>query len=312
MANVASVTGSDLLVSARTGDVRALARVLTSIENRTPDGRLYFAELFAASGNAWSTGITGAPGAGKSTLVSQLVPLLRVDGMLAVVAVDPSSPFSGGAILGDRIRMGNHAGDDRVYIRSLANRGALGGISETTPPVVAALDGLGFDEIVVETVGVGQSEVEVATTTDTTVVVVSPGWGDAIQVSKAGFLEIADVLVVNKADRPGAEAAVKDLESMISMGQDRGWSPPVIETVATRGTGIVELATAIADHRAHLESAGEREGRRRMAAARQLAAAIRLEADRTSEVNDLDDLVTQVATRQIDPWTAAARLLATG
>lgn len=289
--------------------------MLTHIENRTPEGRDLFSVLFTESGLAWTTGITGAPGAGKSTLVSELIPRLVAGGRLAVIAVDPSSPFSGGAILGDRIRMGSNAGDPRVYIRSLANRGALGGISETTPSIVSALDGLGFDEILVETVGVGQSEVEVATTTDTTVVVVSPGWGDAIQVSKAGFLEIADVLVVNKADRHGADVAVRDLEAMVALGSertpgsDRGWTPPVVTTTATDGTGVDELVDAIERHRSHLVESGERVGRRRVAAARQLAAAVRLEAEGAGGTADMDDLVAMVAMRQIDPWSAAVALL---
>lgn len=308
------MTETDLLSSARNSDVRALARVLTHIENRSPEGRDLFAALFSESGHAWITGVTGAPGAGKSTLVSELIPQLVQAGRLAVVAVDPSSPFSGGAILGDRVRMGTHAGDSRVYIRSLANRGALGGISETTPPIVSALDGIGFDEVVVETVGVGQSEVEVATTTDTTVVVVSPGWGDAIQVSKAGFLEIADVLVVNKADRKGADVAVRDLEAMVSLGDGQGpgraWTPPVIATTATDGSGVDALVDAINRHRRYLVDSEERTVRRRIAAARQLAAAVRLEAEGAEDAGDLDDLVAQVATRQIDPWRAAAALIA--
>lgn len=303
------MTQSDLLSSARNSDVRSLARVLTQIENRTADGRTLFATLFAESGSAWITGITGAPGAGKSTLVAELIPRLIGQGRLAVVAVDPSSPFSGGAILGDRIRMGSQAGNDRLYIRSLANRGALGGISETTPPIVAALDGLGFDEVVVETVGVGQSEVEIATTTDTTVVVVSPGWGDAIQVSKAGFLEIADVLVVNKADRPGADGAVRDLEAMLTMGPARPWTPPVVATTATDGSGVDEVVEAILAHRDHLSDSGARQRRRRVAAARQLAAAVRLEAESAGGAQDIDDLVGEVAARRIDPWAAAVALL---
>ena len=301
---------SDLVARARTGEPRSLARTLTEIENRTPLGRELFAEVFGASGRAWATGVTGAPGAGKSTLVSSLVGYLVDDSRLAVVAVDPSSPFSGGAILGDRIRMADHAGDDRVYIRSLANRGALGGISETTPSVVAALDGIGFGEILIETVGVGQSEIEVATTADTTVVVVSPGWGDAIQTSKAGFLEIADILVVNKADREGAEVAVRDLEGMVAMGPSTSWVPPVLMTTATTGAGVEELRRAIGEHRRHLEATGERRERRTRAAARQLAAAVRLEAESTAETDGMGDIVAQVADRSIDPWTAAAALLA--
>ncbi len=299
-----------LIANARGGDARSLARTLSAIEDRTVAGRRAFADLFRASGTAWTIGVTGAPGSGKSTLVSALLPELVEHGDVAVVAVDPSSPFTGGAILGDRIRMTDSSRDDRVYIRSLANRGALGGISDTTPSIVAALDGLGFPEIVVETVGVGQSEIEVATTTDTTIVVVSPGWGDAIQTSKAGFLEIADIFVVNKADRDGFEAAVRDLETMMALGPEMPWMPPVVATVATTGSGVDDLMVAIASHRAHLEATDARRVRRRRAAARQLAAAIRLEADEASDPGSLDDLVTAIAERSVDPWTAAVSLLA--
>ena len=297
---------SDILAAARRGDTRAVARVLTSVENRTDEGAAHFASLFGDAGRAWITGVTGAPGSGKSTMVSALIPLLTPDeGKLAVVAVDPSSPFSGGAILGDRIRMTEHVGDDRVFIRSLANRGSLGGISESTPSVLAAMDGLGFDEIVVETVGVGQSEVEIATSADTTVVVVSPGWGDAIQVSKAGFLEVADVLVVNKADIAGADAAVRDLTSMVAIGPDRPWTPPVVMTTSTTGAGVSDLADAILSHRAYLDDSGDRDRRRRIRAARELAAAVRRRVEQTVDLRHDVGLVARVAAHEIDPWTAA-------
>lgn len=297
---------SDILAAARRGDTRAVARVLTSVENRTDEGAAHFASLFGDAGRAWITGVTGAPGSGKSTMVSALIPLLTPDeGKLAVVAVDPSSPFSGGAILGDRIRMSQHVGDDRVFIRSLANRGSLGGISESTPSVLAAMDGLGFDEIVVETVGVGQSEVEIATSADTTVVVVSPGWGDAIQVSKAGFLEVADVLVVNKADIAGADAAVRDLTSMLAIGPDRPWTPPVVMTTSTTGAGVSDLADAILSHRAYLDDSGDRDRRRRIRAARELAAAVRRRVEQTVDLRHDVGLVARVAAHEIDPWTAA-------
>ncbi len=300
----------ELLSRARSGNARAIARVITHVENGTDDGRHLFPDLFAASGGAWITGITGAPGAGKSTLTSALIPVMRpAEGRLAVVAVDPSSPFTGGAILGDRIRMADHAGDDRVFIRSLANRGSLGGISEFTPSVVSSLDGLGFGEILVETVGVGQSEVEIATAADTTVVVVSPGWGDAIQASKAGFLEVADVLVVNKADRPDADTAVRDLESMIAIGPDRPWTPPVVRTVATGGEGIVDLHEAIVEHRRYLEASGDRQRRRRIRAARELAAAVRREVEATVDISGDDALVARIAAHVLDPWSAAASLV---
>ena len=304
---------SSILGRARHGDSRAIARVVSRIEDASPEGSVLFAELFANAGRAWTTGITGAPGSGKSTLTSALIPRMRRgDDRLAVVAVDPSSPFTGGAILGDRIRMTEHVGDDRVYIRSVANRGSLGGISETTPSIIAALDGLGFAEILVETVGVGQSEVEIATTADTTVVVVSPGWGDSIQVSKAGFLEVADVLVVNKADRPDADAAVRDLETMLEIGPERPWHPPVIRTTATLGSGVDELVAAIAAHREHLDGSGERDRRRRLRAGRELAAAVRRRLERTADIPNHSRLIAQIADHAIDPWSAADRLLAGG
>jgi len=268
-------------------------------------------ELFVAGGSGWSTGITGTPGAGKSTLTSALVPhVLEGVERVGIVAVDPSSPFSGGAILGDRIRMGEHAGDDRVFIRSVANRGSLGGISETTPAIVAALDGLGFREVLIETVGIGQSEVEIATTADTTIVVVSPGWGDAIQVSKAGFLEIADIFVVNKADHQGASIAVRDLVAMLELGPDRGWRSPVIETVATTGAGVGELWEAVKAHRAFLRSSGQDATRKRARAASQLAAALRRTIDASIEFDvGTPDVVASIADRVVDPWTAAERIL---
>ncbi len=305
------MTTDDLLVQARAGDIRSVARLLSQVEDRTVIGREAFAALFPSAGNAWATGITGAPGAGKSTLVSALIPrLVPTEGRLAVVAVDPSSPFSGGAILGDRIRMGGHIDDSRVYIRSVANRGSLGGISEATPAIMAVLDALGFEELLVETVGVGQSEVEVATAADTTVVVVSPGWGDAIQTSKAGFLEVADVFVVNKADRPDAEGAVRDLEAMIALGPGNGWVPPVVATVATDGWGVADLADAIHAHRDHLEASGERTRRRRRRAARELAAAVRMAAEASvDEAGAPEDLVARIAAHEVDPWTAADALV---
>ena len=300
-----------LVTSARNGDSRAIGRILTQIEDRTDTGRALVSDLFAVGGETWLTGVTGTPGAGKSTLVSSLMShVVESTDKSAIVAVDPSSPFTGGAILGDRIRMGAHAGDDRVFIRSVANRGSLGGISRTAPAIVAALEGLGFGEIVIETVGIGQSEVEITTTADTAVVVVSPGWGDAIQVAKAGFLEIADIFVVNKADRVGADIAVTDLQAMLELAPDSGWIPPIIETVATTGSGVGDLWNAIKDHREFLKSSGVHKTRRRMRAAAQLSAALRQSIDNTVNVSrDSSDLIDQIARRQIDPWTAADRVL---
>jgi LAO/AO transport system kinase len=305
------VDSSELLSAARRGDSRAIGRVLTQIENRTDTGRALIQELFAAGGRACLTGVTGTPGAGKSTLVSALMGhVLDSSDKAAIVAVDPSSPFTGGAILGDRIRMGTHSGDDRVFIRSVANRGSLGGISQATPAIVAALDGLGFDEIIIETVGIGQSEVEITTTADTAIVVVSPGWGDAVQVAKAGFLEIADVFVVNKADRDGADVAVRDLQTMLELAPRPGWTPPVIETVATTGAGVDDLWDAIMRHRSFLKASGTDASRRRMRAAAQLSAALRQALDDTLDLSGgSPDLIDRIAQNKVDPWTAAGRVL---
>ena len=302
-----------LLEAARSGDTRAIGRTLTNIENRTADGRKALADLFRSGGGAWTTGITGTPGAGKSTLTSSLLPHVLGDtDTVAIVAVDPSSPFSGGAILGDRVRMAEHAGDDRVFIRSVANRGSLGGISDTTPAIVAAFDGLGFTEVIIETVGIGQSEVEIATTADTTIVVLSPGWGDAIQVSKAGFLEIADVFVVNKADRAGADTAVRDLVSMLELASDPQWVPPVVKTVATTGAGVEDLWNAVGAHRAFLRSSGQDVARRRARAASQLASAVHQEIEASLRVDvGTPDIIDAIAERTLDPWTAAERILNT-
>lgn len=300
-----------MLGKALTSDTRSIGRLLTNIENRTPLGREALARLYASGGNSRSVGVTGTAGAGKSTLTSSLLTrMLDQGGKIAVVAVDPSSPFTGGAILGDRVRMTEHASEDRVFIRSVANRGSLGGISETTPAIVAALDGLGFPEVVIETVGIGQSEVEIATTVDTTVVVVSPGWGDAVQVSKAGFLEIADIFVVNKSDRDGAGRAVADLRGMLELGPAMSWEPPVLETVATTGVGVDELWAAVRAHRGHMESTGEITQRRRLRAAAQFSAAVRQAVGDTVALGgDSVDLIGAIADRSIDPWTAADRAL---
>ena len=306
-----SVDTTELVAAAHAGDTRSIGRILTQIEDRTTMGRDLIRALFTVGGLATLTGVTGTPGAGKSTLVSSLMThVLESSEKAAIVAVDPSSPFTGGAILGDRIRMGAHAGDQRVFIRSVANRGALGGISQATPAIVAALDGLGFTEIIIETVGIGQSEVEITTTADTAIVVVSPGWGDAVQVAKAGFLEIADIFVVNKADREGADVAVRDLRSMLELAPRTGWMPPVIETVATTGSGVGAVWNAVAKHRAYLVESGTDATRRRVRAAAQLSAALRQSLDDTVDpATGSADLIAQIALRQIDPWTAADRVL---
>lgn len=235
------------------GDRRALARAISAVEDGGHEGPELLAGFSVLARGVHRIGVTGAPGAGKSTLVSRLISIIRAEGdTVAVVAVDPASPLTGGAILGDRIRMQEHAGDPGVYMRSMSGRGHLGGLSAATPKVVEMLDGAGFDTILIETIGVGQSEVEIMRHADSTVVVVTPGWGDSVSVGKAGLLEIGDVYVVNKADRPGAGRARRDIESMLAMGPPRDWRPPVLETVAVDGTGMAGLWEALGAHRAHL------------------------------------------------------------
>src|SRR5690348_10454562 len=212
------------------------------------------ARLYPHTGSAYTVGITGAPGAGKSTLTDKLISRIRKDDVeVGVLAIDPSSPFSGGAILGDRVRMQDHATDPGVFIRSMATRGHLGGLSLATPQAVRVLDAAGKPWVLIETVGVGQVEIEVAGAADTTMVVVNPGWGDAVQAAKAGLMEIADVFVVNKADREGAKETIRDLKAMLDMSAVKDWRPPVVETVATTGSGIDELWDALAEHRAFLD-----------------------------------------------------------
>lgn len=295
-----------LIERARAGDRRSLARLVSRVEDDTPEGRQALADVYPAGGDAWVTGITGAPGAGKSSLVDGLVGHATDHGNVAVIAVDPSSPFTGGAVLGDRIRMQRHTDDPRVYIRSMANRGHLGGLADATPRVVALLDGIGFREVVIETVGVGQAEVDVAASADTVVVVVNPGWGDAVQAAKAGLLEIGDIFVVNKADRPGAHEAVTDLNRMLDVGPERAWRPPVVTTVATDGTGLGELLSAIADHRRYLEESGALDQLRRERALREIEAAVRAGLRRRGTIDDAGEAtLDRVVAREIDPWSAA-------
>jgi len=300
----------ELIERARDGDRRSLARLVSKVEDDTDAGRDALAAVYPDGGNAFITGITGAPGSGKSTLVDGLINRMAEQGSVAVVAVDPSSAFSGGAVLGDRIRMQSHSEDPRVYIRSMANRGHLGGLSDATPRVVALLDALGFDDVIIETVGVGQSEIDVASSADTVVVVVNPGWGDAIQAAKAGLLEIGDVFVVNKADRPGADGAVTDLTRMIELGGTRPWIPPVVTTVATTGAGVDDVWDAVTAHRSHLISSGELERRRAERARREIESAIR-SLLRSRAATGVDDtaLLPDVLKRTIDPWSAAGTIV---
>lgn len=294
-----------------------MARLISLVETGGDPARTALAALHPATGRAYSVGITGAPGAGKSTLTDRLVARIRADGdLVAVLAVDPTSPFSGGAILGDRVRMQDHATDPGVFIRSMATRGHLGGLALATPQAMRVLDAAGAPWILVETVGVGQVEVEVAAATDTTVVVVNPGWGDSVQANKAGLLEIADVFVVNKADRPGAEDAERDLIQMLELGAHRAWTPPIVRTVASDGEGIAELWDAIGGHRAHLEETGEL-ARRRRDRLRDEVRAIALarfaaDVDARCVGEGFDALLARVDAREIDPYAAAEALLAGG
>ncbi|GIU98693.1 MAG: transporter [Actinomycetota bacterium] len=270
------------------------------------------AGLFPHTGGAYTVGLTGSPGVGKSTVAAELVRTARARGLrAAVLAIDPTSPFSGGALLGDRVRMQDHATDPGVFIRSMATRGHLGGMALATPEAVRILEAAGFELVLVETVGVGQAEVDVAAATDTTLVVVTPGWGDAVQVAKAGILEIADVFVVNKADREGADAAAADLEQMLRLGPPLAWTPPVVKTAAATGEGIEDLWEAIRAHRAHLEATGELERARRRRLVREVES-LAVESLRTRVRTLLDverDLVEDVMARRVDPYRAAARIV---
>jgi LAO/AO transport system kinase len=273
------------------------------------------AALYPHTGNAYTVGLTGAPGAGKSTLTDALIARIRRDDVeVGVLAIDPTSPFSGGAILGDRVRMQDHATDPGVFIRSMATRGHLGGLALATPQAQRVLDAAGFSWALVETVGVGQVEVDIAGAADTTVVVVTPGWGDGVQANKAGLLEIADVFVVNKSDRDGVTETVRDLEMMLDLSMPGSWRPPILRTVATNREGVDELWSAIGDHRAHLETSGELAGRRAARLRTELRAILvaRLEdeVDHRCGGADFEALFTRVAAREIDPHTAIDELLA--
>jgi LAO/AO transport system kinase len=307
----------ELVTRARDGDARAVARLISLVEDASPLLREVMAELAPYTGHARIVGITGAPGVGKSTSTSALVGELRAAGKrVGVLAVDPSSPFSGGALLGDRVRMQDHALDREVYIRSMASRGHLGGLSWTTPQALRVLDAAGCDVILVETVGVGQSEVEIAGLADTTLVLLAPGMGDGIQAAKAGILEIGDIYVVNKADRDGAQQVTRDLRSMLALAERRAdaWRPPILSTVAHRGEGLAEVVGAIDQHHAWQVEHGEL-GRRRARRAREEieAIAVAVLRGRWGDLRGhagLDDLAAAVADGTLDPYAAADELLA--
>lgn len=286
--------------------------MLSIIENGDPRLREIMKEIAPLAGNAWVIGLTGAPGAGKSTLTGALAGAFRARGeRVGVIAVDPTSPFSGGALLGDRVRMQDHATDPDVFIRSMASRGHLGGLAAATPQAIRALDAAGFGVILVETVGVGQAEVEVARMADTTIVIVVPGMGDSVQAAKAGLMEVADVLVVNKADRPDTQQTVRDLRSMVALAAPGGWKPPIETTVAASGQGLDDLLRQLDRHWEWLAEGGERE-RRRIARAREevLAMAVGSATRRLTETPLLEDLATRVASGVLGPYEAADELLA--
>ncbi len=330
-------TVPELVDALLAGNRRALARVISHIENNTDLARPLLAALYPRAGRAHIIGVTGSPGTGKSTLVNVLAGVYRQrDLTVGVIAIDPTSPFSGGALLGDRVRMRDLAGDPGVFIRSMATRGSLGGLAQATADVIMVLDAAGFDRIIIETVGVGQSEVEIASAAYTTVVVEAPGLGDEVQAIKAGVLEIADIFAVNKADREGVDRTVMALKMMLSLGapekfqvmhhgrmlpveipqartESHAWTPPIIKTIAVSGEGAVELADAIENHRLYLEQSGGRVLRDRLRAATELRMILRdylLEKllARTPE-DVLKQTIDAVARREIDPYTAVQQLV---
>jgi LAO/AO transport system kinase len=307
----------DLVDRARAGEPRAVARLISLVEDASPLLREVAERLAPYTGHAEILGITGAPVVGKSTSTAALVRALRHQGRrVGVLAIDPSSPFSGGALLGDRVRMQDHATDPDVYIRSMASRGHLGGLAWATPQALRVLDAAGCDVVLVETVGVGQSEVDVASLADTTIVLLAPGMGDGIQAAKAGILEVGDVFAVNKADRDGADQVVRDLRSVLSLGSmdaDHAWRPPIVKTVASTGSGVDDLLDAVAKHRAHLRDGSLLEERRRRRAADEVEAiavtALRARFGDLHGHADLDRLAGLVAEGSLDPYAAADRLL---
>lgn len=305
---------TELIRGVLAGERRAVARAISLVEDGAPELAALSAGIYGSTGTAVMIGLTGAPGVGKSTLAGELVRTARArQQRIAVLAVDPTSPYTGGALLGDRVRMQEHATDPGVFIRSMATRGHLGGMALAAPEAVRILDAAGHDHVIVETVGVGQAEVDVAAATDTTVVVLAPGAGDAVQMAKAGILEVADIFVVNKGDRDGAEETARDLRQMLGMGAPRDWSPPVLRTTATSKEGIAELWAAIDSHRAHMVATGGVEARRRARLRGEVEslAAARFRTRVAAAFDAAPTIADDLAARRVDPYRAAAILEAT-
>jgi LAO/AO transport system kinase len=295
------------------GDRRAVARAISMVEDGSAGLPALSEALYPGTGRAHTIGLTGSPGVGKSSLAEQLLRAARARDMtIAVLAIDPTSPFTGGALLGDRLRMQAHATDPGVFIRSMATRGHLGGMALAAPEAIRILDASGKDVIIVETVGVGQAEVEVATATDTTLVVVAPGWGDYVQVAKAGILEIADVFVVNKADKEGPDDAVRELKNMLRMGPKMEWTPPIVKTSTVTGEGVDDLWEAIDGHRKHQEASGGLEEKRRKRIVEEVKSMVAFQLrERTSDLlaGEAGELVRGLDERRIDPYAAAKSLM---
>ncbi len=314
MSSAAAAASEDLARGVLAQSPRAIGRAISEVERDSPAVPELLRRLFPETGRARIVGVTGPPGAGKSTLVQRLAQAYRKRGRrVGIVAVDPSSPFTGGAILGDRIRMAEIYTDPGVFIRSMATRGALGGLARATSDAVDVLDAAGFDLILIETVGVGQDEVDIARTADTTAVVLVPGLGDDIQAIKAGILEIADVFVVNKAEREGADRAVAELSMMLDFAPHEAWRPPIVKTTAPQGAGVPDLVEALEAHGRHLEQSGEAAQRRAGRARSRLLALLegrfrRAVEARAPEPDGLEEAVRSVAERTEDPYAAADRL----
>ena len=308
-------TAADLAERLLAGDKRALARAISLVENDDAEGWALVREVYPRTGNASVVGFTGPPGVGKSTLIGRLIELARKrERQVAVLSIDPSSPFTQGALLGDRIRLTDHFLDSGVYIRSMASRGSLGGLSEATLQAALLMDASGRDDVFLETVGVGQAEVDIIDHADTVVLALMPGSGDSIQALKAGVMEIPDVIAVNKADHPLTDTMVREVRGVLSLGPQEGWRVPIVKTEASRGEGVEELADKIAEHRAFIEEQGTLAERRRRNLMNEVVAlaAGRLRRSLEERVRDdaeVQELLDEVVARRLDPASAAARLL---